>query len=230
MASIGNSAGEETVLKGDLLLLDPMVPQQAIVSREGLRSLVVQIDKAAVRSKLPLKTQAPRRASGTQSNGALLSNYVQTLWKVAPSIEAGVSLSASTVLTDLIALTFGATLDTTQDGGRLRRTRLDLALAFLDQNFQNGLLKIHHLASHLGLSERMVQKLFERSGSSFSETLVAKRLDAARATLRDPSHMARTIADIALSVGFNDISYFNKCYRARFGETPRDTRGSQSSR
>ena len=40
--------------------------------------------------------------------------------------------------------------------------------------------------------------------------------------------LARTdgrIGDIAFACGFNDLSYFNRCFRRRFGLTPTAARG-----
>ena len=33
------------------------------------------------------------------------------------------------------------------------------------------------------------------------------------------------ISDIAFACGFNDLSYFNRCFRRRFGLTPTAARG-----
>jgi len=33
------------------------------------------------------------------------------------------------------------------------------------------------------------------------------------------------ISDIAFECGFNDLSYFNRCFRRRFGLTPTAARG-----
>jgi AraC-like DNA-binding protein len=35
----------------------------------------------------------------------------------------------------------------------------------------------------------------------------------------------RRISDIAFDCGFNDLSYFNRCFRRRFGLTPTAARG-----
>jgi AraC-like DNA-binding protein len=35
----------------------------------------------------------------------------------------------------------------------------------------------------------------------------------------------RRISDIAFDCGFNDLSYFNRCFRRRFGLTPSAARG-----
>jgi AraC-like DNA-binding protein len=42
--------------------------------------------------------------------------------------------------------------------------------------------------------------------------------------LRDLRHADRTISTIAFNVGFNDLSYFNRTFRRRFGMTPSEAR------
>jgi AraC-like DNA-binding protein len=39
------------------------------------------------------------------------------------------------------------------------------------------------------------------------------------------SHRGGRISDIAFECGFNDLSYFNRCFRRRFGLTPTAARG-----
>jgi AraC-like DNA-binding protein len=45
-------------------------------------------------------------------------------------------------------------------------------------------------------------------------------LDACSKALRDPLQQTRSISEIAYSSGFNDLSHFNKTFRARFGMPP----------
>jgi len=44
--------------------------------------------------------------------------------------------------------------------------------------------------------------------------------------LVEPHGSARRISDVALEVGFSDISHFNRLFRTRFGVSPRDVRGA----
>ena len=44
--------------------------------------------------------------------------------------------------------------------------------------------------------------------------------------LRDPRYAAWTISAVAYSVGFGDLSYFNRTFRRRFGATPSDIRAA----
>ncbi|MGI6057467.1 MAG: helix-turn-helix transcriptional regulator [Bilifractor sp.] len=53
------------------------------------------------------------------------------------------------------------------------------------------------------------------------------RLDQIRDELLISPHAP--IADIAYSCGFNDISYFNRCFLKAYGETPSEYRTSAKS-
>ncbi len=46
--------------------------------------------------------------------------------------------------------------------------------------------------------------------------------------LAAPRHDAMRIGDIALACGFNEVSYFNRCIRRRFGVSPRQLRGERT--
>jgi AraC-like DNA-binding protein len=44
--------------------------------------------------------------------------------------------------------------------------------------------------------------------------------------LADPARLGLKVSEIAYSVGFADLSYFNRTFRLRFGMTPSDARGA----
>jgi AraC-like DNA-binding protein len=81
------------------------------------------------------------------------------------------------------------------------------------------------LAARLKVSANYIQKILNESGSSFTERVLELRLQKARAMLADRRHDRMRIADIAFACGFNEVSYFNRCFRRRFGETPTQCRG-----
>jgi transcriptional regulator GlxA family with amidase domain len=51
------------------------------------------------------------------------------------------------------------------------------------------------------------------------------RLQKSRAMLGDPKFDRLKIGEIAFACGFNEASYFNRCFRRRFGEAPMQVRG-----
>ena len=77
-----------------------------------------------------------------------------------------------------------------------------------------------HVAERLGMSVRYLHRLLEPTGRSFSEHLLATRLERATAMLRDPRFTRVKIAAIAHKSGFSDISHFNRSFRHAFGDTP----------
>jgi AraC-like DNA-binding protein len=70
-----------------------------------------------------------------------------------------------------------------------------------------------------------MQDLLHETGRTFSERVMELRLQKARGMLSDPHHDRLKISDVAYASGFNEVSYFNRCFRRRFGVTPGQFRG-----
>jgi AraC-like DNA-binding protein len=60
---------------------------------------------------------------------------------------------------------------------------------------------------------------------SFTARVNELRLQKAFALLTHVQHGKRRISDIAMEVGFSDVSHFNRRFRVRFGDTPSGVRG-----
>lgn len=103
---------------------------------------------------------------------------------------------------------------------RSRRARLEQILAGISTHFADPALSVGALADRLGLSVRYVQKLFGESGPTFTARVRELRLNKARVLLSDPANTDMPVSEIALACGFNEVSYFNRCFRRRFGTTP----------
>ncbi len=103
---------------------------------------------------------------------------------------------------------------------RSRRARLEQILAGISTHFADPALSVGALADRLGLSARYVQKLLGECGPTFTARVRELRLNQARVLLSDPANADMTVSEIALACGFNEVSYFNRCFRRRFGITP----------
>ena len=97
-------------------------------------------------------------------------------------------------------------------------------LGYLQRNFANPQLDPQTMADDLSISVRYAHKLMRLTGRSFREALIGLRLDAARLVFAGARRPRQTIADIAISVGFNDLSQFNRHFRNAYGMTPRAAR------
>jgi len=105
----------------------------------------------------------------------------------------------------------------------VRAVRLQAVLMILEKRFMEPDLSARKLAAAAGLSERYVNELLYEAGASFTMRLLELRLRKAAAVLAHPGE--RRISDIAFACSFNDLSYFNRYFRRRFGLTPTAARG-----
>jgi AraC-like DNA-binding protein len=139
--------------------------------------------------------------------------------------DADLNESSAHLLTDnlcnLLALASARDVPTDQMQPQLQ---VEAMLAFCRQNLHDTRLTPQHVADHFGMSLRTLHLRFEKIGQTFGRWLLDNRLDACRAALRDPNHRNSNISEIAYRWGFNDLSHFNKAFRARFDQTPRECR------
>jgi AraC-like DNA-binding protein len=137
--------------------------------------------------------------------------------------EAGMAIAAH--LTDLAVLGLGARGEIALSAQRrgLRAVRLKAVLMILEKRFTEPDFSAQKLAAAAGLSERYVNELLYEAGASFTVRLNELRLRKAGDLLAREGD--RRISDIAFDCGFNDLSYFNRSFRRRFGLTPSAARG-----
>jgi AraC-like DNA-binding protein len=140
--------------------------------------------------------------------------------------DAALEDYVETTLLDLVALILGAgseQADLARRRGR-RAARLQIILAAIRTGCDAPDFSVRAVAARVGLSPRYIQDLLHETGRSLTERVLETRLQKARRLLADPVFADRRIIDIALASGFNDVSYFNRAFRRRFGATPTDVR------
>lgn len=129
-------------------------------------------------------------------------------------------------LIDLVDLALGAHCKKSELAERKGWPAAQLALMKEDivANASRNRFNIGDLAKRYGLGARQVQRLFECDGATFTEFLLEQRLLLAHKMLRNPTSRRKKISDVAYSAGFADLSYFNRCFKRRFGNTPSEAR------
>jgi AraC family transcriptional activator of tynA and feaB len=85
------------------------------------------------------------------------------------------------------------------------------------------------IAAELNLSQRYINQLLEEEGTSLSRYLWSRRLERCAEQLRSSALRGRSVSQIAMENGFNDLSHFSKAFRNRFGASPRDFRSMASA-
>jgi YesN/AraC family two-component response regulator len=81
------------------------------------------------------------------------------------------------------------------------------------------------LYTTLGIpQDRVFALVMSEYGLTFKQLINKMRIEEAKRMLKETD---LRIIDIALNLGFNNISYFNNIFKANEGETPSDFRDSK---
>jgi AraC-like DNA-binding protein len=185
------------------------------ISRSVLSSIDVDVDGATMRV-IPRQSEALK----------LLTSYTMALMREHPLATPQLRHLAVSQVSDLVALSLGATRDAacTAMVHGLPAVRLRAAKSYIVENCGRRNLSISVVAAHVGVTLRYLQKLFEADGKTFSEWLLYQRLMRVHRMLRRPQFAEQTVSAIAYDAGFGDLSYFNRCFRKLYGVTPRDVK------
>jgi AraC-like DNA-binding protein len=157
----------------------------------------------------------------------LLQTYVAAGWDQCAAASPDLQHLMAGHMYDLIAVMAGATRDAeaaAQDGGGLRAARLCAIKQDIGRHLDRLDLSVAVLAARHGCTPRLVQRLFEQEGSTFTEYVLGERLGRAYRLLADPRRRADKISAVAFDCGFADVSYFNRVFRRRYGAAPSDVR------
>ena len=101
--------------------------------------------------------------------------------------------------------------------------KMKLILKYVENNYMEK-ITIEDIANEVGLSQSHFMKYFKQyTGQSFVNYLNDYRLSRAGGFLRTTGD---TVTEIAGRCGFDNLSYFNRLFRRKYGMTPKEYRES----
>jgi len=95
----------------------------------------------------------------------------------------------------------------------------DQVCHIIGQTLPSGECSIDRVATSLGLHPRVLQKRLNKEGSTYAQLLQQTRLAIAKQHL---SFKSMTITDLALNLGYADVSVFSRNFKRWTGRSPRD--------
>jgi AraC-like DNA-binding protein len=200
--------------RNEIIISDCRRPFRAVLSNDGCRAIAV-VPRVMLNSRAPwLRQRAVYKFSNTRFLD-LARHHMMRL--VSDDLSETESSLLTENLCNLLALSSAAEVPL----GRLQtELQLGAVLAFCQQNLHFPGLSPQFVAEHFGLSVRTLHLRFQRIEQTFGRWLLETRLDACSKALRDPLQRTRSVSEIAYSCGFNDLSHFNRSFRARFAMAP----------
>lgn len=183
------------------------------------RQLLLQVSPCA-------EAQVARPLAHDAALRSMIDRYFSLCNDLAAGLDAPGRKLAAQHLVDLVGLLVGGEQEDLLTQRGYSAARLDVMKVQVLDNLHRSSLTIERIAQSNGISARQAQRLFARSGQTFSEFVLDQRLSLAHQLLAAAPNRDRKISDIAYESGFSDLSYFNRSFKRRFGATPSDVRAS----
>ena len=220
----------EVVLEpGDASLMHNCLPgSMTSLDASEIRSIFIPAE--IIQRTLGTTQDLAQAVSHAQPEMRLLTGYLKAVQDTPGIIDPGSrrligEQIADLVLTSIARARTASPAPFVAPAARGSRAALfRLASLEIANGLSDPLINSQRIAARLGISQRYLQQLFEDRGTTVAEDLLEKRLLACRRELEDPASDRLTIASIAERAGFNNVSYFNRCFRRRFGITPTEAR------
>lgn len=229
MARTRQRGADRTASAGDMVLIDTRDPF-SVLHEEPFDLICFKLPHGLLRPELRQSHPEPLPlALAAGGHARILRGYANAILEEAPDDLAAAGAMLADNLIALIAGAINASTAGSLTAGRLgqhQAERLHAVRAYLEANLANPDLSLADMVDRFNLSPRYIQKLFAATGSTFSHTLLIRRLDKIAAALRRPELRGRSITETAFLYGFNDFSYFSRSFRKRFGKSPRDYRSA----
>lgn len=198
---------------GDMFLVDSVRPSRFFYG--GTRSSQVSIH-------LPREEMMHR--FGEACTGGVSISRSDPLWLAMRAVVTKMldGPAAQPQLGEAFLCLMGAYLQSAGGSQRAPETLLSRALALIDRYGADPAFGPRELASRLNVSERMLQRHFQALGETPGHRLLNRRLEIAHSRLsgRAGDAAGDGIAAIAYDAGFNDLSYFYREFRKKYGMTP----------
>ena len=222
--SLNSQSGREAMLEtGDFTICDATQPY-SVSFTEANHMICLKMPADLVAARLgEIETLLCVPMSARRGGAATLSAFLRTVWEQLgePGDEEWAE-GVSDVILDLVDLAYRplnerAAAPSAHDQLRLR------AKTLIDDRLCDPELSVGSIAQALGVSTRYVQMLFAEASTTPSAYILDRRLKLAAERLRRAEN--HCITEVAMAVGFNDLTYFGRVFRRRFGVPPRDYRG-----
>jgi len=226
--SFSKSGRKETVYADQALLFSGM---EAFSCHGALSWMTVGIPKQVLQRLVPdVENLTASALGGTSPALDQLKRYVGMLMEPGSlADDPALTEHVEATVCDLLALALGAAGHNAALARLrgLRAARCAEILREIANRFADPALSIKTVAARIGVSPSYVQQLLRETGASLSERVLELRLQKARRMLTDRRNDHLKVSEIAFACGFNETSYFNRCFRRRFGDTPLNYRSGQ---
>ncbi len=222
-ASVNRQAGREALLRvGELTVCENRSSYRIEPSR-SCDMFALELPYELAKAHIPdVFGQVMQRISACTLHGRLLFNMLHTIHdECAATQEDEIEFdNLEVVLLELLKSVLSGPSEVAGGMEHRKNRQLEERLkAIVQRHLTDAGLNTELLANEAGMSTRRVQLLFAELGTTPTIYIRDQRLRRAAERLQfEPD---TPVTGIAHDVGFSDSAYFTRCFRQRYGESPK---------
>lgn len=225
-AGVEQKGRETWVTPGQWSIYDT-TDSYAVANPERVEHLIVMLPRAMftepVVAAQGLDALMARRLGGSGGVSTLALQTMRNAFAELPNMPESAARGVGDAIAQLVHLSLldlagHATAQTQREALReLIKQHVALHLA-------DPALTVDELARVLNCSRRQLYNAFAEEPDGVAGYILARRLDACRRVLADRAQNHRSLTDIALGLGFQNMAHFSRVFRSHLGLAPSDFR------
>lgn len=215
------------VAAGDITIGDPSIKGACITQTAyGNFQTALLPRKALLRACPNAEDLIAGSIAGKSPIASMFLRYYDLALAHATGLQPAELDAVSQHLFDLAVLMIGARGTVAEEARSrgLAAARFETLKSNILAQLDSPALSLAGLSAAHRISSRTIQLMFEQAGETYTGFVLEHRLLRAERLLRNPTYRNRKILEIAHLAGFQDVSYFHRVFRRRFGRTPDDVR------
>lgn len=196
----------------------------AVANPTRVQHLIVMIPKDRLAERgLALAPLMARRLGGSGGVSRLALDTMRSAWRELPGMGDGAARGVGDAITQFVHLSL-LDLAGTATAVSQREALRERIKRHVDEHLADPRLSVDALALALNCSRRQLYNAFSEEPDGVAGYIQRRRLEACKAVFDDRRQAHRSITDVALSFGFQNMAHFSRVFRSHLGLAPSDYR------
>ena len=209
---------------GDITLYDATEPHSIVMPQTSSKILISIPRKMFNQRIYNVGKLTAKKITAKSGIGAVASSFIQTTVNQLNQLEQSQFLEMSDPILDILTLSLNQLNTGSTHLSDHKRLTLMRVKQYINQHGEDGDLSTEMISNGVGLSLRYINNLFNSEDTSLMRFLTQQRLELAKRRLSNHLLGHKTITELAMQSGFNNMAHFSRLFKQNYGMSPRQYR------
>lgn len=217
--------GREVFLeKGDMALYDAN-EWHRITMPQAASKIIITIPRELLNQRINnLANLTAKKISAKSGIGAVTSSFIQTTVNQLHCIDKSSFLEMTEPVLDILTLSLNQLNPSSIHLSGTQSSTLFHVKKYIKKHCDNSELTPEIISHAVGLSVRYMNNLFNTEETSLMRYVAQQRLCLVHSWLSNQRLLHRSITELAIQSGFNNMAHFSRVFKTKYGMCPRQFR------